>query len=121
MKKEKIIYLLKSLLIAYIITVVLILVFSLLLTYSSLQESKISLLNTIAMVVSIGSASIYASIKVKEKGWLIGGIVGLSYYIVLIIFNLIFLKTISLDILSISKLILAFITGTIGGMIGINI
>lgn len=121
MNKDKIIYLLKSLLIAYIITGVLILLFSLLLTYSSLQENKIPLLNTVVMIISIASASIYAAIMVKEKGWLIGGIIGICYYIILIILNFVFLKTLALDVFSIGKLILASITGMVGGMIGINL
>lgn len=121
MNKGKITYLLKSLLLAYIITGVLILAFSLLLTYSTLKENKLPLLNTIVMIVSIASASIYASVKSKEKGWITGAIVGVGYYIILTVFNLLFVNSLSLDIISVSKLILASITGMIGGMIGINL
>lgn len=121
MKKDKVIYLLKGLFIAYIITVVLILIFSLLLTYTNLQENKIPLLNTIALIGSIALASIYVSIKIKEKGWIMGAIIGIVYYIVLIALNFLFLKTLAMDIFSISKLILASVTGMIGGMIGINL
>lgn len=121
MKKDKVIYLLKGLFIAYIITVVLILIFSLLLTYTNLQENKIPLLNTIALIGSIALASIYVSIKIKEKGWIMGAIIGIVYYIVLIALNFLLLKTLAMDIFSISKLILASVTGMIGGMIGINL
>ncbi len=121
MKKDKVIYLLKGLFIAYIITVVLILIFSLLLTYTNLQENKIPLLNTIALIGSIALASIYVSIKIKEKGWIMGAIIGIVYYIILIALNFLFLKTLAMDIFSISKLILASVTGMIGGMIGINL
>ena len=107
--------------IAYIITVVLILIFSLLLTYTNLQENKIPLLNTIALIGSIALASIYVSIKIKEKGWIMGAIIGIVYYIILIALNFLFLKTLAMDIFSISKLILASVTGMIGGMIGINL
>ncbi|MBU5257425.1 TIGR04086 family membrane protein [Tissierella praeacuta] len=115
------IHLLRGLLLAYIITCILILFFSLLLTYSSLKENKMPLMNTVIMMLSIIVGSIYVSKGIKEKGWINGGIVGIVYYSILIILNLIFLKSLKLDIFSISKLALACITGIIGGIIGINI
>lgn len=118
---NKSIYLLKGLVLAYIITCILILFFSLLLTYSSLRENKMPLLNTIIMMTSITSGSIYVARKVKEKGWINGGVLGIGYYLILIILNFIFLKPLILDIFSISKLVLACIIGIIGGIIGINI
>lgn len=115
------IYLLKGLLLAFIVTSVLIIFFSLLLTYSSLRESKMPLLNTVIMIVSITSGSIYIGRRIKEKGWISGGLIGISYYAILIMFNLLFLKPFTIDIFSITKLFLASITGVIGGIIGINI
>ncbi|OZV10703.1 TIGR04086 family membrane protein [Tissierella sp. P1] len=118
---NKNIYLLKGLLLAYIITCILILVFSILLTYSSLRENKMPLVNTIIMVISVTSGSVYVAKMVKEKGWINGGIIGMAYYLILIMLNFIFLKPLVLDIFSISKLVLACIIGIIGGIIGINI
>lgn len=118
---SKSIYLLKGLLLAFIVTSVLIVLFSLLLTYSTLRESKMPLLNTVIMIVSITSGSIYIGRKIKEKGWINGGLIGISYYIILIVLNLLFFKPFAIDIFSISKLFVASITGVIGGIIGINI
>lgn len=118
---SKSIYLLKGLLLAFIVTSVLIIFFSLLLTYSTLRESKMPLLNTVIMIVSITSGSIYIGRKIKEKGWINGGLIGISYYIILIMLNFLFLKPFTIDIFSITKLFLASITGVIGGIIGINI
>ncbi|MDR7856431.1 TIGR04086 family membrane protein [Tissierella sp.] len=118
---DKWFYLLKGLLLAFIITSVLIVLFSLLLTYSTLKESKMPLINTIIMMVSITTGSIYAGKKIKEKGWVNGGIVGILYYIILILLSIVILNPFSIDLFSITKLIIAFITGVIGGIIGINI
>lgn len=118
---SKSIYLLKGLLLAFIITSVLIIFFSLLLTYSTLRESKMPLLNTIIMIISITSGSIYMGRKTKEKGWVNGGLIGIGYYLILIMLNFLFLKPFTIDIFSITKLFLASITGVIGGIIGINI
>lgn len=118
---EKGIYLGKGLLLAYIMTFVLILLFSLLLTYSTIKEGRTALLNTIVMIVSIASGSIYVATKVKENGWINGGILGIGYYLTLLILNLIFLKPFTFDLFSITKLAITSITGVIGGIIGINI
>jgi len=118
---DKSVYLLKGLLLSYIITFVLILMFSMLLTFSNLREGKTSLLNTLVMIISITSGGIYVAGKVKEKGWINGGVLGISYYFILILLNILLLRPIIIDMFSISKLIIAFTTGIIGGIIGINI
>ena len=115
------IYLAKGLVLAFIITLVLILISSLLLTYTSMKEGRMVLLNTIVMILSITTGSIYVAGKVKEKGWINGGILGVLYYLILLLISFTFLKPFTLDVFSISKLILTAITGIIGGIIGINI
>ena len=117
----KIIYLGKGLALAYIITGILIVLFSLLLTFTSLAEDKLSIANTIIMIISIVSGSIYLAGKLKEKGWINGAILGLSYYLVLVILNTIFYRSISLDFIGLVKFLLAGAMGIIGGIIGINI
>lgn len=115
------IYLAKGLVLAFIITLVLILISSLLLTYTSMKEGRMVLLNTIVMILSITTGSIYVAGKVKEKGWINGGILGVLYYLILLMISFTFLKPFTLDVFSISKLILTSITGVIGGIIGINL
>lgn len=117
----KSIYLLKGLLLAFVVTAILILISSLILTYTNLSEGKMSLLNTIVMILSITSGSAYVAVMVKEKGWLNGGILGLSYYLILILINLIFLKPLIVDVYLFTRLIISVVMGVIGGIIGINI
>ncbi|MCF6465915.1 TIGR04086 family membrane protein [Clostridium sp. Cult2] len=115
------IYILKSLAISFVLTLILVLIVSTLLTYTSLKESKIPLLNTMIMIFSITIGSIYMAIKVEENGWLNGGIIGGLYFIILILLNYLFIKPFMLDIYSISKFFIALTTGIIGGIIGVNI
>lgn len=115
------VYFLKGILLAFIITIVLILMFSLLIMYTSIKENRIPLLNNIAMIISIAISSVYVAFKIKEKGWIQGGLMAIAYYMVLIILNLIFIKPIQIDLISGTRFILAAITGVIGGMIGINL
>lgn len=112
---------LKGLLVCYIVTIVFILIFSALLTYTKVKENSIPMLNTITMISSISLGAIYSTIKIKEKGWLHGGIVGILYYVVLLILNYTFAKPFTMDIYSISKLLISLGAGVIGGMIGINL
>lgn len=119
--KNRIYYLFKGLLLSLIITIVLLMVFSLLLTFTSLREAKLPLLNNIAMIISIVVGSIYVAIKIKENGWLNGGILGLVYFIIILLFNLLFLKSFDSKLIMTTKLLLSTIIGFIGGIIGINI
>lgn len=114
-------YLAKGLLIAFILSIIFIIIISLLLRFTSLRESKVSLLNNIVVILSIAIGSIYTSIKVKENGWLNGGALGLLYYLVIILLNVAFLRNLDTNALMLTKLVLSTLTGIIGGIIGINI
>lgn len=114
-------YMLKALVLAYIITLALVLLTALLLTYSSLKESTIPLINTIIIILSISLGAIYAAIKIGEKGWLNGCIFGILYFLVLLLLNQFFIKEYILDIFYFSKFIIFVITGIIGGILGINL
>ena len=114
-------YILKSLILCFIITLMFILIESLLLTYTPLRESAIPLINTIIMIISIAAGSIYISIKIGEKGWINGGITGVLYFLILVFLNYLFIKPFIFDIYSVGKFFISLLTGIIGGMIGINI
>lgn len=118
---DKGIYIFKSLAISFILTLILVLIVSLLLTYTSLKESGIPLLNTIVMITSITIGSIYMAVKVEENGWLNGGLIGALYFLILVLLNYLFIKPFIFDIYSVSKFFIALITGIIGGIIGVNI
>lgn len=114
-------YIIKGLALAYVFTLVLVLVVSFLLTYTRLKESTIPLLNTIIMIISISVGAIYIAVNIGERGWLNGGILGVFYFIILILFNYLFVKPFTFDIFSISKFFISLITGIIGGILGINL
>lgn len=114
-------YIIKGLVLAYVFTLVLVLVVSFLLTYTRLKESTIPLLNTIIMIISISVGAIYIAVNIGERGWLNGGILGVFYFVILILFNYLFVKPFTFDIFSISKFFISLITGIIGGILGINL
>lgn len=120
-KTDYIRYILKGLAVSYIITFAMILIISLLLTYTSLKESTIPIINTIAMIGSIVCGSIYLTLNTGEKGWLNGMLIGFLYFLILLILNKTFIKTFSFNTYSFSKFMISLVTGIIGGMIGINL
>ncbi len=113
--------LLKGLVVSCIITLGLILIVAIILTYTTLKESNILLLNTIIMVISIATGAIYLTMKIGEKGWLNGGIIGATYYLIILLLGISVLKNYSFGMYTASKFIISLVTGVIGGMIGINL
>ncbi|HHV46046.1 MAG TPA: TIGR04086 family membrane protein [Tissierellia bacterium] len=112
---------LKSLAVAVLLTVILLLILTALLTFTSLKEDRIPLINTVIMILSIVIGSISLAFKVEEKGWLNGGLIGILYFLVVLLINFLFIKPFIFDIYTIGKLLICTVAGVIGGMIGVNI
>ncbi|NLV75694.1 MAG: TIGR04086 family membrane protein [Tissierellia bacterium] len=110
----------KGLIFSLIITILLVFILSLVLLYTPFKESKIPLFNTVIMIVSITIGSIYVSTNIGENGWINGGILGILYFLVLVLLNYLFFKPFLVDMYLLGKFILSLITGVIGGIIGIN-
>lgn len=118
---EYMIFILKGITLSYIITIITMLILSIFLTYTSLKESIIPILNTIIMIGSIVLGSVYLTSKVKNRGWLNGMIIGILYFLVLLLLNRIIIKEPGQGLYMFYKLLISIVTGIIGGMIGINL
>lgn len=113
--------LLRALLLSCTITILIIFITSLVIQFTSLRETKMSLINNITMVISVLIPSIYLSLKVKENGWINGFVLGFSYYLIIILLNIVLFKNDIWISFSIGKLLLTGFIGSIGGIIGINL
>lgn len=111
----------KGTIIGLIVTILLILLFTFILTYTKLSENLIPVINSIIMILGITSGSIFISRKIDKKGWLSGGLIGILYFFLILLLSTIFIKDFTIDKYSLIKGLIAVITGCIGGMIGINI
>ncbi len=107
--------------IGLIFTIILILLFTLILTFTKLSEEIIPLINSIIMIIGITSGAIFISRKVNSKGWLSGGLVGILYFFIIFSLGVLFVNGFIVDKYLLIKGIIAIATGCIGGMIGINI
>lgn len=112
---------LRGLALAFIITFILLLIVALLLRFTNIRESNMTLLNNIVLTASIVVSSALLGRRVKEMGWLNGAVLGFLYYFIIIILNLIFNKPLNLGLFILIKLMIATALGAIGGMIGINL
>lgn len=111
----------KGVLLAFIISIVLLVLYGILLTITSISEASMPTAVMIVTMLSIALAGIYTAIKVKSKGWLNGALVGLIYMVILFLLSLIFKTGISFDKFILFRMFMGFVIGALSGVIGINL
>ena len=102
------------------ITIVLLFIYSMLLTYTSLSENTIPIIILIITGVSILIGSNLSTLYIKKNGILNGSGIGLIYIIVIYLISSIISGNFSLGLYSMIMIIVSIIMGAIGGIIGIN-
>ena len=110
----------KNVVFAYIITLILIVIYSFVLTYTSVPESSIPLFTFVSGMISVFIGSSMAVIKIKEKGLINGAMVGLVYILVLYLLSSIFATGFGVNGYAFSMILFNVIVGMIGGIIGVN-
>jgi putative membrane protein (TIGR04086 family) len=111
----------KGILVSYIATIPLFLVFALVLSYTDFPEKYVSPVVVIVSAISIMIAGSTATRKIKNKGWLNGSVVGFIYVLILYILSSFVYNNFTIDRHVLLMTILGIILGSIGGIIGINL
>ena len=119
-KKSNLFRIIKSVAIAYAITLILIMIFAILLTYTNVPESFMETGVLIISVLSILISSFLSVKKIKENGLRNGALIGMSYVLILYILSSVFITGFGLSSYSITTIILCGIIGMVGGIIGVN-
>ena len=119
-KKNKFLEMVKWVFIAYLITIVLIAVYSLILAYTDVPEGTIPTVVLLISIVSVLVSSSLAVKKIKQKGLINGAIIGMLYVMFLYILSSIFITGFSLTAYSIAMILLCGLVGIIGVIIGGN-
>ena len=119
--KKNIIRIIKGSVFAIILSIVFLLIYALVLTYTDISESTIIPVVTVIVGISILIGSMVSVRKIRKNGLLNGGIVGLIYVIALYITSSMCLVGFSLTLNSLIVLIVGILTGMIGGIIGVNL
>lgn len=110
----------KGVIIAIIASMALLLIFSAILTYTTISESVSNPVIIVITAVSILIASQISTRKIKKNGIVNGGIIGGIYIITLYLISSIVTGNFSLGINAIVMIIASIIAGMFGGVIGVN-
>ncbi len=119
--KKNIIRIIKGSVFAIILSIVFLLIYALVLTYTDISESTIIPVVTVIVGISILIGSMVSVRKIRKNGLLNGGIVGLIYVIALYITSSMCLVGFSITLNSLIVLIVGILTGMVGGIIGVNL
>ena len=106
--------------ISLIASLILLIIFSLVLTYTNIQENTI---NPVIMIITALSILIGSSIgnkRIKKNGLINGGIVGLIYIVIIYLVSSILNWKFSLNVQSLIMILIAIAFGILGGIIGVN-
>ena len=105
----------------FIITVVLLLIFAVIMTFTEISERASSIFYLITTILSIMYGSIYAVRKIRKRGWLIGIVVTILYLLVLYTVSVVSGNSAVIGSDRVTRLLLALMVGALSGMIGINL
>lgn len=110
----------KGVILAIITSMILLLVFSAILTYTTVSESVSNPVIITITAISILFASQLSTRKIKKNGIINGGTIGGAYIILLYVISSIVTGNFSLGINAIIMIIASIIAGMLGGIIGVN-
>ena len=116
----KIIIFLRGIVYGLLVSLVVLLFSALALNFTTLTEASIPYLAFVASLLGILIGSSFVGRRIGLKGWLNGGVTGLVFVAILLIFGFIFVPDLSFGLNVFSKLFLGFAFGAVGGMLGIN-
>ena len=119
-ENKTIINIFKGVGIALITTLVMLTIFSIILTYTNIQENVINPVIMIITAISILIGSSLVSMKLKKNGLINGGLIGGIYILIIYLVSSILNWKFSLNLQSIIMIVTAVIFGVLGGIIGVN-
>lgn len=119
-QNRSLITIIKGTLISIILTLVLLFIFAIVLTYTQVSESIIPAAIIVITAISLLIGSTIANKKMKRNGILNGGIIGAIYLLTIYIVSSAISGSFSMGWKSIIMVIIGMVFGIIGGVIGVN-
>ena len=115
---KNIVRIIKGSVTAIIVSLILLLIYATLLSYTNISETTMTPVVITISGVSILIGSTISSLKIKKQGMLNGALVGLIYILFIYILSSILLTGFEINTKSI---IVSTVAGMIGGVIGVNL
>ena len=110
----------KGIAISIICTIILLFIFSLILTYTEISENMIEPVVVLITIISIFISSSICNLKMKKNGLLNGSLIGGTYLIIIYLLSGIINHNFTVSIHSIIIITAGIVCGMIGGIIGVN-
>jgi len=117
---NSIVRILKGSAISIIVSLVLLIIFAALLTYTNVNENTMPTVIIVVTALSILIGSEISTSKIKKNGILNGALVGIIYIMFLYLISSIITGNFSLNNYAIIMMATSVIIGGIGGIIGVN-
>lgn len=111
----------KGLLVSYIITIPIFVVFAYFVSMTDFPEKYLSTAVIITTILSIVIAGWSAAKGMKSRGWLNGAVIGFVYILVLFLLSSVTYNNFTINSHVIIMFVLGVVTGGIGGILGINL
>ncbi|MFR2534678.1 MAG: TIGR04086 family membrane protein [Clostridia bacterium] len=118
---QNIMRVIKGSIVAIILTLVLLFVFAIVLTYTTIQENTIQPVVIVITAISLLIGSSMSTLKIKKYGFINGAAVGIIYVLTLYLLSSLTGTGFSLNINAIIMIVAAVVAGMIGGIIGVNL
>lgn len=106
---------------AYLITIILFLIFATMLYFTNVTENIIPKAVTVLSAVSIVLGGVGVTRDIDRLGWLHGGLIGMLYVLILIALGLFINPNASYGISALIDVGMGFAVGVIAGIIGVNL
>ncbi len=106
--------------IALLTTIILLLIYSLVLTYTNVSENTITPVIIVITATCILLGSSIGNMKIRKNGLLNGGAIGGIYILILYLISSIWNWKFALNIQSLIMILAGIVFGVIGGIIGVN-
>lgn len=119
--KQNIIRILKGSVTSILLTIILLFIFAIILTYTNLQENIMPAVVIIITAISILIGSSISTLKIKKNGLLNGAMVGIIYILSIYLISSIIGMDFSCNTNSIIMMVAGIVAGMIGGIIGVNL
>ena len=117
---EKSNYIFKGLGFAYIMTLAIILIYNLFLTFTNMSGETITMAASFITTISAAIGGFYASRKIKEKGMFYGLLVGMMYIVCVFLTVFLIQENFVFEVSMLYRILLMTAAGGIGGVLGVN-
>ena len=114
-------YVLKGTITSIVITIIMLLIFSIVLANANIGEETMVPIITTITAISIIVGSVVSTKNIEKKGLVIGAVTGLLYIITIYLFSSIIVENFAINLYSVILIGASVIAGMFGGIIGINL